>query len=145
MVLLLGVHQPVAQVLYKVVVGLNLELPPLPLLQPILLAGLESIGVTLDSAASPTVLGNGALVSQHLGLVPLSLLPFASLVDLLPQLVNLRDQLDILPHDIAVLIFMDLLLLLESLLQGSLGSLQVATLVILLLFNISINFDILRI
>ena len=126
-------------------VGADLHLLTLTFLHPLLLHGFKQLGVGAHLVGGAGVAANSRLVLQHLGLVTLLLLPLAGLVDLITQLLDLVDELQVLPHDATVLRLVDLLLLLEPLVQTCLRVLKVAALVILLLLDVNIDFDVLRV
>ena len=96
------------------------------------------------SIAILAVLEHLALVGAHLGLLSLALLLGLELLHLDSEVGDHLDQLDVLSHDVHVVLLVDLLLFLESLLQGVLGVVQVSLLVLVLLFDIWVDFDVLH-
>ena len=144
-VLLLGVHKPISKVVDQVIVGLELQLASLSLLEALLLHGFQSLWIGLDGGAASAILDHLTLARHQFGSVPLLLFKVLGLIDLASQHVDLLDKQQVLVHDVAILILVNLVLLLESLLQGSLGSVQVSSLVILLLLDVLINLHVLRV
>jgi hypothetical protein len=66
------------------------------------------------------------------------------LLDLDSEIGNHLDKFDIFSHDVHVVLLVDLLLLFQSLFQRVLGVIEVAFLVLVLLLDIWINFDVLH-
>ena len=99
------------------------------------------LGVTVTVLA---VLKHLALVSAHLRFLSLTLLLRLELLHLDSKVRDHLDKLDVLSHDVHVVLFVDLLLLVKSLLQRVLRVVQVSLLVFVLLLDIWIDFNVLH-
>jgi hypothetical protein len=84
------------------------------------------------------------LVGSHLGNGSGVLLLADKFLDLQSKVRDHLDQLNVLSHDVHVVLFVNLLLFLESLLKTSLGILEISSLVLVLLLDIWINFNVLH-
>ena len=135
LVLLLGVLKLLSK--FVDVLSLHLDL----LFSHLLHLDIVHLRVTVPILA---VLKHLALVSAHLGLLSLALLLGLELLHLDSKVGDHLDQLDVLSHDVHVVLLVDLLLLVKSLLQRVLGVVQVSLLVLVLLLDIWIDFNVLH-
>lgn len=82
------------------------------------------------------------LVGSHLGDGPGVLLLGDQLLNLSSEVRDHLDELDVLSHDVHVVLLVNLLLLFETFLQTLLGVFKVSSLVFVFLFDIWVNFDV---
>jgi hypothetical protein len=99
---------------------------------------LHGSGLTLSSGAITFIMD---LLTLEIVLVMFVL--SGSLGHFLSQVTDLLDQLNVVLHDVLVVLAVDLIFLLETLLERVVGRFQVLALVDVFLLNIRVDFDIL--
>ena len=133
LVFLLGILKLLSEFINVLPFHLNL------LLSHLLHLNVVQLAISIDILA---VLEHLGLVSAHLCLLSLAFFLGLQLFDFDSEIGNHLNKLDVLSHDVHVVLLVDLLLLFQSLFQRVLGVVEVTFLVLVLLFDIWINFDV---
>jgi hypothetical protein len=136
LIFLLGIHQ-VSSVLVN-------ELSLLFQFKSLLIFFLVSELISATVLVLLAIVHHGGLVCSHFGDGSGVLFFADKLFDLQSEVRDHFDQLDILSHDVHVVLLVNLLLFLESLLKTSLRIFKISSLILILLLDIWINFDILH-